>query len=127
MTTNTTDTIEARAFAMGEKAGRNAAEWFCQDAIGGRAKDDGGESARTILEQIEDGDPAFWDNIKLPNLSGEWADSETPATLAESLGIDDETEDGEADTDAACNAWEDGVSSGFTAEVERQCRLALAA
>ena len=54
----------------------------------------------------------------MPDLSGEWADGETPATLADALGIavDDER------IDSYCDAWERGADSGYWAEIWRMIR-----
>jgi hypothetical protein len=87
---------------LGKEHGRNAAEWFAQDAFGGRHTGDSKEAARRILQMLDDGDPALWDAANVPNLSGEWADDMTTRSIsrycAEEAGcdhdnIDPDTED----------------------------------
>lgn len=99
----------------GREAGYNAAGWVF----------DGNttlETYRAALKGIEDGDPMILDGFSVPNLSGEWADSPTPQSLAEDYGL---TEDNDPDgwrLDAACTAWEDAASLAFWHEVERTAR-----
>ena len=113
--------FEQVARDAGREAGQNAAAWWEQDAIGGRAGRDWRDVAKRTLEGIQDGDPAVLDSLPWPNLSGEWADDPTPATLAEDLGVDpcgDEIDD-------LCSTWEDASADTVVFEVERYCREAL--
>lgn len=121
MTTNEIPTATLRelvstAVELGTEHGRNAAEWFAQDAFGGRHTGVSKEAARRILQMLDDGDPALWDAANVPNLSGEWADSMTTRKLsqycAEKVGcnhdsIDPDTEDRLAGyyEEAAQDAW----------------------
>src|SRR5687767_10936452 len=67
------------------------------------------DQAKSVLEDI---DPAVLDEINEPNLSGEWADSLTPALLAEELGLTRDELTVCAEGDEAINelatAWEEG-------------------
>ena len=121
MTTNEIPTAVLRelvstARELGEEHGRNAADWFAQDAFGGRHTGDSKAAARRILQQLDDGDPELWDAANVPNLSGEWADSMTTRRLslycATAVGhdhdnIDPDTEDRLAGyyEDAAQEQW----------------------
>lgn len=49
--------------AAGADAGTTAAEWWCQDTIGGRASGDVKSRARAILQAIGDGDPELIDGL----------------------------------------------------------------
>lgn len=74
--------LVATARDLGDADGKNAAEWFTQDAFGGRHTGDSKSAAAEILRQLEDGDPALWDSANVPDLSGQWADSLTARRLA---------------------------------------------
>lgn len=111
--------LEAEAATLGKEAGENAAAWWQQNAIGGRATGDTLETARRVLQGLEDGDPETLDALPFPNLSGEWADDPTPATLYAELGI---TAEDDTDDMALCDAWQDAASSAVQSEVERLCR-----
>ena len=102
-----------RARRMGREAARNAASWV----FDGNTTE---ETYRAVLKMIEDGDPVFYDNYRVPDLSGEWADSETPQTLAEYFGSDVNA----PRMDAVCTAWEEGAAT-FEAEVEKIIRAHL--
>ncbi len=105
------DKAIAAASDMGRKAGSNAAHWIIQDSWGGRVTRGEKEAAQAFLDAFEDGD----DTPNPPNLSGEWADSETPNSLMESLFDEDELELEEVQDaqDDICTAWEDAASDAF--------------
>lgn len=67
---------------QGTRDGRNAAEWYAQDAFGGRVTHGARESAERILKGIEDGDPEIMDTIPSPDMSGQWADEPTGSDIA---------------------------------------------
>lgn len=77
--------IYNRAATLGEDHGRNVAEWWVQENLtrGRNARD----TAMAVLKGLEDGDPEVIDSLPQPDLSGEWADSPTPETVAEWCGI----------------------------------------
>jgi hypothetical protein len=111
MTAPTQLTEQARK--LGYAAGSNCAEWVAQDSFGGRVTSGENESAQSILDAIAEGDPAFWDSVRLPDLSGEYAGDPTPQSLAEDLGIDSDADGAEWGIDEACTAYEEGVAEGF--------------
>ena len=80
----------AHAAEISNEHGINAAAWWEQDTLGGRAT---GEYARytaeTVLKGIEDGDPEIVDSLPYPDLSGQWADSYSSHDLLEELGVND--------------------------------------
>jgi hypothetical protein len=98
---------------------------------------DGNTSAEHIvrvLAMLDDGDPQAEEYLPaMPNLSGEWADAPTPASLYEEIvgasfhdamndaGLASETLVGLV-ADAIADAWEAGVSSTFEPECERILR-----
>ncbi len=105
-------TIEQQAAAKGTQAGKAAASWV----FDGNTTT---ETYRQFLVMHEDGDPmienfgpgAGW-------LSGEWADSETPASLMDDLRIGNTI-----DHDAVCEAYETAADEAYWAELERVARL----
>jgi hypothetical protein len=96
---------------LGIEAGSNAAEWFAQDSWGGRVTRGDKEAAQAFLDACENGGEL----PEPPNLSGEWADSETPASLMESLLGEDwqDTPEYVEAQDEFCQAWEDSCSEAF--------------
>ena len=120
----------AQASALGEAAGKNAAEWWAQDAIGGRQTSGtkAYDIATTTLKGLEDGDPAVLDTLPRCDLSGEWAGERTPRTLledeiecdweeiCEDIGLDP-METQEAVSDAYETAFNDAVSD----EIQLMC------
>jgi hypothetical protein len=114
----TDDQIIARAEALGTDAGRDAGTWVF----------DGNTDTATyrhVLAGITDGDPEVLDAYRTPDLSGEFSDGPTPATLAAELGLDP-AGDGDAVVLAtACDAWADAARDGFWHEVERIARVQL--
>ena len=114
---------EKEAEKLGIEAGSNAAQWFAQDNWGGRVTRGEKEAARAFLDALNDGGEL----PEPPNLSGEWADSETPASLMESLfGYDwqDTPEFVEAQ-DELCQAWEDACTEAFLSELARSAESVL--
>lgn len=111
---------------IGVAHGENAADWFEQDAFGGRCTRNHKENAQRILDAIDEGDPAFWDGINLPNLSGEYADDMTTRDLArivcDRCRIDHDNVPPEVE-DEISTAYENGVGTGF---VDRITSLARA-
>lgn len=114
---------EVCAFDLGEKAGRQHANWIEQDLFGGRYTGNQEEAARAVLKAIEDGDDRLYDG--LPNLSGEWADSPTPRSILEDvfhyMNVTSEYEQTQLEDilDDLCEQWECGVRSGFESELHR--------
>lgn len=70
--------MEEAMSTAGAEAGRNAAAWWEQDAIGGRANGDVKATARAVMKGIDDGDPEILDAMPTLDLSGQWADGLRP-------------------------------------------------
>lgn len=100
-----------QAADMGERAGKNAAEWVAQDTWGGRATRGEKEAAREFLRAFDDCEL----DLTPPNLSGEWADSETPASLMCAVFGDnwEETPEFVDAQDEICAAWEIAAQDAF--------------
>lgn len=122
---------EREAYRLGCEAAVAAASWVI----------DGNTSAEHItrvLAMLDDGDPMAYDYLPArPDLSGEWADAPTPASLYEDIigesyseadddaGLASETLVGSV-LDKIADAWEAGVSDTFKSECERILRAAWA-
>jgi hypothetical protein len=107
------DAAIAEATRIGGEHGRNAAEWWEQDVIGGRTTGDPKPTARRVLDGMRNGDPMILDSLPRPDLSGEWADGYTPANLVEDIEFKlDRAHEPDFDkyedcTDDLCQAYED--------------------
>src|SRR6185295_3028760 len=123
--------------AEGSAAGRNAAEWWLQDTIGGRvAPRVDRMAAGAILRGLEDGDPAVLDMLPRADLSGEWAGDLTGPQLYDAaiVNADDWTmtrpewvaywAEHDAFTDI-CDAYESAFDDAVSAEVGRAARAIL--
>jgi len=126
----TAEKLTKAAERLGVEHGANAASWFQQDAFGGRCTRNHKENAqRTLdaigLDAIGEGDPAFWDGINLPNLSGEYSGDLTPRGLAKLIcdecGIIHDNVPPEVE-DEMSEAYEDGVSTGFSDRITALAR-----
>lgn len=105
-----------RARELGREAGRAAATWY----FDGNTAD---ETYAAVRRGIDEGDPAILDTFKVPDLSGEWADSPTPASImAEVYARPERHADAEDDV---CRAWEDGAQEGYIEEIDRALRAQL--
>ena len=107
---------------LGKEHGRNAAEWFAQDAFGGRHTGDSKEAAKRILQMMDDGDPALYDAANVPDLSGEWADSMTTRKLslycAEEVGFDHDSIDPDTE-DRLAGYYEDAARDQWSYRVHK--------
>lgn len=115
---------------LGKEAGANCAEWVAMDSFGGRCTRDHKKKARAVLDAIESGDYQHMD-VRLPNLSGEYADEMTSAKLLEDVmwGTDAErgehTDEVEEALDDICNEWEVGVIEGYEWQLSILAKSAL--
>jgi hypothetical protein len=117
----------ARAAEIGAEHGENAASWWDQDAIGGRSQGDPVETAKLVLQGIDDGDPMVLDSLPAPDLSGEWADGYTPRRLLEDVGDNDgDASFHEGLVDDLCRAYEDAFYDASLAAIVRSCELVIA-
>ena len=110
----------------GACAGADAAGWWAQHTIGGRASGDTAARARIILAGLDDGDPAISDGLPdyaLPHsdlpTAAEWyadtAPADAPAwdTLDEPARVE------------AIDAFRDGYHTALEDQAAAHCRLAL--
>ena len=123
--TKTAEKLTKAAEQLGVEHGANAADWVQQDAFGGRCTRNHKENAQRILDAIGEGDPAFWDGINLPNLSGEYSGDLTPRDLAKLIcdecRIDHDNVPPEVE-DEMSEAYENGVSTGFSDRITSLAR-----
>jgi enoyl-CoA hydratase/carnithine racemase len=84
-----------------------------------------------VLRMLADGDPEAWDLLpEQPNLSGQWADDHTPASVQatvldmNAVGAMSWAEVAELE-DALSTAWEEGVSEAFQEACEEALRAVL--
>lgn len=86
--------LVAQAGEIGTRHGKNAASWWEQHVLGGRAYGDMKAKARWVLDKLEDCDS---DDLNLPTdgMSGEFAAEYGMAELYAELGIseEDDTDD----------------------------------
>jgi hypothetical protein len=105
--THTTETT-ARATALGEQAGKDAATWV----FDGNTTE---HTYATVLKGITEGDPLILDGIKgEPHLGAAYG----AADLAADLGVP------KLDTETV-DAWETAARQAFWDEVERAARYQL--
>lgn len=115
---------------IGREVGADFAHWVAQDTFGGRCTRNHKEKARAVLESIESCDYTHMD-VRLPNLSGEYADGMTPAKLLADVLWQTDAERGmhadevEEALDDLCSAWEDGVSEGYEWQLSLLAKSAL--
>lgn len=100
---------KSAAYQAGYERGQASGSWVIDG-------DTSEETARRLLEGIEDGDPQIMDIQPAP-LSGEWA-GESVSELSDLYGLDLEDEENASD-------FEEGYSEGFWEEVERSARAIL--
>jgi hypothetical protein len=114
---------EKKAEKLGARAGSNAAEWVAQDSWGGRVTRGEKEAAAAFLSAYEEGGEL----PEPPNLSGEWADSETPAFLMSRILGDDwqDTPEYVEAQDDLCQAWEDSASEAFLSSLVESAQSLL--
>jgi hypothetical protein len=124
---------EQYAHDRGGRDGENAAEWYVQDAFGGRVTSPAAalHSARRIIVGIGDGDPEVMDALPAPDLSGEWADGTSSRDLiADSIsatGVDNLKHARlwlamEQDGEDFCIAYEEGFTDAVGEAVEKAAR-----
>lgn len=115
---------------LGIQVGANFAHWVAQDTFGGRCTRDHKEKARAVLESIESCDFSHMD-VRLPNLSGEYADEMTPAKLLDDVLWQTDARRGmhvdeiEEALDDLCSEWEAGVQEGYEWQLAQLAKSAL--
>ncbi len=108
-----TKQLSDKAYELGKEHGTNVGSWV----IDGNTS---AETARAIIQGYDDGDPGICDMEPAP-LSGEWADSPTPQTLADELELAEEYRGSELDQ--LCTEYELGFSEGYWDEVIRSAKV----
>lgn len=107
------------AKADGFEDGRAQATW----AYDGNTSD---ETFAIWKQQTEDGDPAFYDAVSPRNrFSGEWADEPTFQDYVSGI-LPEDTESTPEEDDEIFRAYDDAVSEGFMAEIERAISARIA-
>ncbi|MEV1329911.1 DUF4314 domain-containing protein [Micromonospora costi] len=108
----------------GAEAGRNAAQWWAQDTIGGRARGDVTATAREVLTQIEAAAGQDIDGLPAADRDGLAAGR---ARYAEHAPPDAPQWEGLTgqQCDQARWAWCDGFDDAVEAEAARLCRVVL--
>lgn len=103
------------AKAAGREHGRSTGSWV----IDGNTSD---ETIHTLLQGLEDGDPAVLDSLPADPLSGEWADDPTPASVLQEFSY---TDDDPAIDDEILQAYEDGFYEAVRETVENDALARL--
>jgi hypothetical protein len=125
-------TAETAAASIGTEHGRNAASWVT----------DGNTDNLTYVnlwKGLECGDPAIWDSLPSPDLSGEWADGYSFRDLERDVfGASESLDEVERGTDAAAHAmcdirtavadaYDNAFRDAVEASVSETCREHLGA
>jgi hypothetical protein len=112
--------LSERAQAAGQTAGQNAADWWAQERVGGRATGDVAATARRTLQGIRYEDPEVMNSLP------------SPAGTAESWYGEIRTSDSPAWGDlpadvrwTVVDSYRLGFSTGVEDGVSRACTLAL--
>jgi hypothetical protein len=109
-----TDELEDLAYRHGEAVG----SWV----IDGNTPD---EVCRQLLQQSEDGDPAFYDQLPEPRL-GQWAGDPTWPDILQESGIDPDhpdVQDADAELwDIYLTYWTDGMADAVVRDCEARVR-----
>ncbi|MCO1597621.1 DUF4314 domain-containing protein [Micromonospora sp. RHAY321] len=110
--------------AAGTAPGRESAQWWAQDVLGGRARGSVAATARQVLTAVDDGDPAVLDGLPAADRYFLTEDRDRYAEAAP-----DGAPAWDGLTTARCDqtrwAWCDGFDAAVTDEVARQCRVLL--
>jgi len=99
----------------GATAGHNAAAWWEQDTLGGRATGDTTARAATMLRGLDNTDPAILDALPTPptDLTDLYHDTIPDAVAWSALD--------QADRDALDSAFRDAFDAALQSEVIRHC------
>jgi hypothetical protein len=111
--------------AAGAAVGRDAADWWGQDTIGGRASGDVQATARRVLVGIDDGDPAVLDTLPSFDSSGQSVDDTTGWELFAAATGDSAGWFGLRiqQRDEALTAYRDSFDTAVTDRVAELCRM----
>jgi hypothetical protein len=129
MTPETADKAAAaleRAREIGQDHGANAAAWWEQDTIGGRVSAEKSvEAAAIVLRGLDDGDPAVWDALPMPDLSGQWADGYSSDDLITDCGADQLPDIYGELYGELCDAYQRAFSETAQDAIYSACRVLL--
>ncbi|WP_328463573.1 hypothetical protein OHA21_38295 [Actinoplanes sp. NBC_00393] len=107
------------------EAGRDAADWWAQDAIGGRVTGDGQATAVHVLTGIDDGDPAVLDLLPRSHESSRQEDGPSAAErYTNATGPADTTWAALDDSrrDEATDAYHDAFDTAVLDRITDLCR-----
>ncbi|MGW3607811.1 DUF4314 domain-containing protein [Micromonospora sp. NPDC005161] len=110
--------------AAGAAAGRDAAQWWAQHVLGGRAVGEVSATARQVLTGLDDGDPAVIDGLALADryVLAEDRDRYAEHAPHDAPGWDQLTAH---QCDQTRWSWCDGFDDAAEAEAARQCHIVL--
>jgi hypothetical protein len=112
----------------GHAAGVNAAAWWAQDTVGGRASGDTRATARRVLADVDDGDPIVLNSLPALDLSGQHADTPSEADLYQQAAPDHAPDWHALDAahrDEAIEAYRSAHDGAVIDAVAGYCRTAL--
>lgn len=120
------ETLIGAARDIGADHGKNAAAFAEQCLIGGRVTDGSElETAARIIRGLDDGDPAVYDELPEPDLSGQWADGYLPRDLAGDVGLDMDAAAADEILQDLCDAYCEAFRDAAEAETYRYCKALL--
>jgi hypothetical protein len=122
------DTVLSALKTAGHAAGVNAAAWWAQDTLGGRAGGDVRATARRVLAGIDDGDPQILDSLPALDLSGQHADTPSEADVYRQAAPDHVPDWQALDTanrDEVIEAYRSAHDTAVIDAVAGHCRTAL--
>ncbi|MBM0226137.1 DUF4314 domain-containing protein [Micromonospora sp. ATA51] len=109
---------------VGATAGKEAAQWWAQEVLGGRAGGNVAATARRICTALDDGDPEVLDGLPAGDRYA-LADDRARYTEAAPEGAPAWEDLTAARCDRTRWAWCEGFDAAVTDEVARQCRVTL--
>jgi hypothetical protein len=122
------DTVLSALTKAGHTAGVNAAAWWAQETVGGRASGDVRATARRVLAGIDDGDPMVLDSLPALDLSGQHADTPNDADVYRQAAPGHAPDWGALDAahrDEAIEAYRSAHDTAVMDAVAGHCRTAL--
>jgi hypothetical protein len=114
--------LAAAGRRTGGQAGRDAADWWAQHTIGGRAPAHTASTAQQTLAALDAGDPAIYDTLPVP-ATGDGADAYDEAAPHTARSWHDLHPHARDIFDAA---YTDAYTSAVNTRITRLCRSALA-
>lgn len=109
----------------GTDAGTDAADWWAQDTVGGRATGDTTRTARAVLAGIDDGDPTVLDALPGCHQSDSSTDAQQLYVEAAPDSAPPWTALDPGQRAEAVDAYRDGFDTAVQDRVAQHCRTAL--